>query len=80
MSSMISYFSILDEIDLIDISHGLEAMSDDDDRLPLEEAIQCCSDLGFTLRIQGGRRFIEEDDIWIFEKDFRDRESLFLSS
>ena len=62
------------------MSHGLEPVSDDDDRSSLEEGIESLSDSLLTERIERTRGFIEKDDIRIFEKYFGDGKTLLLSS
>lgn len=49
MRSSLDDCSMLDHEDLISMLHGLETMSDDDDGLPFEEAIECLRDELFAL-------------------------------
>ena len=55
-------------------------MSDDEDGTIFEEGIKCFGDLFFRKGIKSTRWFIEEDDLWIFEKDLGNGKTLFLSS
>ena len=55
-------------------------MSDDEDSTVSKEGIKGFGDLFFREGIKGRGGFIEEDDLWIFEKDLSNGKTLFLSS
>lgn len=55
-------------------------MGYDDDGSSLEKSFKSLCDFLFTVAIESGCWFVEENDFWIFEKDLCDSESLFLSS
>ncbi len=55
-------------------------MSDDEDGTVSEEGIKSLGDLFFREGVESTRWFIEEDDLWIFEKDLGNSKTLFLSS
>jgi hypothetical protein len=58
----------------------LESVSDDEDSTVSKEGIKGLGDLFFAEGIKSTRGFIEEDDLWILEKDLGNSETLFLSS
>ena len=80
MVSAFNDLSSFDHDDIISVSDGLESMSDDDDGTSLEERMEGFCDLLFTERVEGARRFIEENDLRILQKYLRDGKSLLLSS
>ena len=59
---------------------GLKSMCNDDNRSIFEEIIQCNIDLFFIEAIESRGWLIKKNNIWIFEHDFCNRESLALTS
>lgn len=80
MTSSFFYVSSFYDDDVICFFDGLESMSDDEDGTIFEEGIEGFGDLFFREGIKSRGRFIEEDDLWVLEKDLGNSETLFLSS
>ena len=74
------YFSFFENDDVISTFDCLESMSDDDDGAAFEEVLKCFGYFLLTVAIKRCRWFIEENNLWIFEKYFCNSQSLFLSS
>lgn len=80
VSSALLHHSILDDDDIICFFYGLESMSDHDHGTSSKECFESLSDLLFRETIERRCGLVEEDDLWVFEKYFCDRKTLFLSS
>jgi hypothetical protein len=74
------YFSSFENDDIICLFHGLESMGNDDHRTSLKEFIESLGDSLLAKTIKSTCWFIKEDDLRIFQKYLRNRESLFLAS
>lgn len=80
MCSALYYFSFFENDDIISTFDCLESMSDDDDGATFEEVLKRFGYFLLTVAIKSCCRFIEEDNLWVFEEYFCNGESLFLSS
>ena len=73
-------FPISDVDDIISMFDCLESMSDDDDCPACEKIIESYGDLFFIITIESRGRFVEEDDVRIFQHNLSDSETLSLSA
>ena len=58
---------MVDDDDVVGIADRAQTMGDDDGRPAFHESIQGSLNNFFTFRIEGGRRFIEDENAGIFE-------------
>ena len=80
MISSLYNLSLVNNDNLICIFHGLQSVCNDEDGSLFEKFMHCLRNRFFRLTIQSTGRFIQDNNLWIFEKYFCNRESLFLSS
>lgn len=80
MVSSLYNFTSLDHDDVICFFYGLESMGYHDHGTSSKECFESLSDLLFRETIERRCGLVEEDDLWVFEKYFCDRKTLFLSS
>lgn len=72
--------SMFEDDDIVRLFDGLETVRDDDDCTPSEEIMESDIDLLFREAVECAGRFVEDDDFWIFYEDFRDGETLPLTT
>lgn len=71
---------VLKDDNIICFFDGLESMCDDDDRTSFKEVVECDVYFLFRETIECTRWLIKDDDLWIFDKNLRDCETLALTS
>lgn len=71
---------VLKDDNIIRFFDGLEPMGDDDDRTSFKEVVECDVYFLFRETIECTRWFIEDNNLWIFDKNLRDCEALSLTS
>ena len=73
MFPLLHYPSLVEHENLIRVLYGGKAMGDDDGRSAFKQALDALFDELFRGRVQARRRFIEDDDVGVFEqKDSRE--------
>ena len=71
---------MVDDDDVVGVADRAQTMGDDDGRPAFHESIQGSLDDFFTFRIEGGRRFIEDENAGIFENSPGDGNALALTA
>ena len=80
MRTTFGNLSFFKDDDIVSTFHGLESMGYHDNRSSFEELFKGLCDLLFTITIERCGRFIQENNLGVFEKYLGNRETLFLPS
>ena len=72
--------TVIDDDDVVGVADGAQAMGDDDGRPAFHESVQGSLNDLFTFRIEGRRRFIEDEDAGIFKNSSGDGNALPLTA
>ena len=72
--------AVVDDDDVVGVADGAQAMGDDDGRPAFHESVQGSLNDLFTFRIEGRRRFIEDEDAGIFKNSSGDGNALPLTA
>ncbi len=80
MISLFSDTTAFENENHIRFFHCLETMGDNENRASCKEVMECLTDFLFRKTIESTCRFVEEDNVGIFEEYLRDSETLFLST
>ena len=80
MGSFFDDAAMVDDDDVVGIADRTQAMGDDDGRTAFHEAVQGGLDDFFAFRIEGRRRFIEDEDARVLEDGPGDGDTLALAA
>ena len=74
--------AVADDGDGVGVAHRREAVGDEDDRrrFPRDERVQGPLDLGLGLRVERGRRLVQEQELRVPEEGARDGDALLLAA
>ena len=65
-TSLLGNFAVFQKNELIRAFHRTHTVGDDEYRFAFDEAGNGALDMRFVLRVEGSRRFVEEDDGRVF--------------
>ncbi len=80
MRSLFDDAAFVDDEDSVGVFHRRKAMRDDQNRAVFHQVVNRLLDDGFGLVVQGGRRFVQDDDRRVFHERAGNRDTLFLSA
>ena len=76
MAAALHDSAVVDHADLVGLGDRRQAVGDDNGRPPFTQGVQRLLDRLLGLRIEGGRRLVEQDDRRILEKRSSDSDAL----